>query len=465
MSIALYEKELEWDVCDCLDENAIVTTIGDIEIAPNKLRVKITRDDEYRISCVVSGIVSIDAWRELRAYLEGIPGSDAKYLMLEADYGFLHKVELNNSVISKANSRYIHGEKHKRYIELEMYVGEVVITSIHEPLREKMLVEWYLNGPRNTTKIWNGVTEREYSPQIKRTRKKFNKQFGRIEWPPNGTPSQTSSRRDFMTMEFCGTQIVIAAVPQEYDPNWSDSISIQYPANPNGFVKKDIREVVSEIVGFVFGRQLLCIGESRFDEIGQLVNAKSNNPWGRDTKHVCKAPDLPPVKIPEFNPEELLCKLLHQYNKLKETYGIGDALLYYNVARQMPLGVELPLFAASLELLMHSWFKCNTQGTKGEYLGEKEYRKIIREQLDSIQLKLKDNPYVSRIINKINSAWKMGVNEKYSVFFEELGIQMSTAEQKAIRARNRSAHGGRIDHSRVQKEYRYHNIYRTLITE
>jgi putative hemolysin len=55
----------------------------------------------------------------------------------------------------------------------------------------------------------------------------------------------------------------------------------------------------------------------------------------------------------------------------------------------------------------------------------------------------------------------MGVNERFEVFFDELGLKCSDGELRVIRARNRSAHGGGIGDP--QEALRLSRAYRVLL--
>jgi hypothetical protein len=52
-------------------------------------------------------------------------------------------------------------------------------------------------------------------------------------------------------------------------------------------------------------------------------------------------------------------------------------------------------------------------------------------------------PYGDRIVRRVNGANTMGVNERFEVFLEELGLPIDKGERAVIQARNITAHGGR----------------------
>jgi len=92
-----------------------------------------------------------------------------------------------------------------------------------------------------------------------------------------------------------------------------------------------------------------------------------------------------------------------------------------------------------------------------------EFEKLLKDDLSSIAAKLLGKPYADRIGRRIGNSFQMGVNERFEVFFEELGLKYGPNELRTIKARNASAHGGSKSPLDVQDQVKLGRGYRTLL--
>jgi len=81
-----------------------------------------------------------------------------------------------------------------------------------------------------------------------------------------------SNDYSFIKLEYDNKEIcfIMHAVPDSYNPNWSKKLGIEY-RNLWGIPKSKIREKIGEIVSFLLGRQLIKIGETKFDSKGNPI--------------------------------------------------------------------------------------------------------------------------------------------------------------------------------------------------
>jgi hypothetical protein len=92
-----------------------------------------------------------------------------------------------------------------------------------------------------------------------------------------------------------------------------------------------------------------------------------------------------------------------------------------------------------------------------------DFDKLLESELQSIAAKLDGNLYADRIKRRIGNAFQMGVNERFEIFFAELGLGYGPNEMRAIKARNSSAHGGHSSAPDIQEQVKLGRAYQTLL--
>jgi hypothetical protein len=107
----------------------------------------------------------------------------------------------------------------------------------------------------------------------------------------------------------------------------------------------------------------------------------------------------------------------------------------------MPVGTNLPILAAAMESIMEGWYKYNKSKSQGAYIKDDEFKVLLKDEIDSIRIKLKDMPYGDKVVKAILRTNKFGIMERYRVFFEEIGLSIDDNEWKAISGRHKFVHG------------------------
>ena len=279
------------------------------------------------------------------------------------------------------------------------------------------LTEWYINGPKVLEEI----------------------------------PGTTSS--DYLRIETDDIQFLIAKVSDGFGPNWpsniSSNIGIEYREDWGRIPDENEREAIRELCSFIFGRQLLIVGHTSYDEDDNIVEEYACNPWGDDPRHRCSKPDRPPI-ITNGHPkaDDLISQLLPPYCELRDRYRLNDALWAYWLARDMPAGIGLPIFAAGVEAMMKKWFKSEKSKSHGVYMTEDEFEEISKNEINNIKTKLRSNysdklneQDCDKIVDYLEKGFHRGVTAQFKVFFDEINLAIYGNEWKAINARHDVAHG------------------------
>lgn len=368
------------------------------------------------------------------------------------------------------------------------------------------LTEWYINGPKSN-RVFRNSTTRKMSKTILRERLAHNDEKIHSIEVSGEDPCYTSC--DYLRIETGDLQFLIAKAPEGIGPNWSSNIGIEYRKDWGRIPNENEREKIRELCSFVFGRQLLIVGHTSYDEDDNIVEEYACNPWGNDPRHRCSKPDMPPITIERrTNADDLISQLLPPYCKLRDDYHLNHALWLYWLARDMPAGMGLPFLAASVEAIMDVWFEpknknidmylfswddvpgndneklvkflvnyYNTGWAKGAeteicksddgktihiYKDENLAKMMINEKRGKLTLKISDcrthdlkvkNLKVKKENGKLNVYKPPGVKKRFNTFFDKNDLVLDDREQDAIDARHVVAHGGFVIASDLEMRY------------
>jgi len=361
---------LEWEV---LQEPIIIPEVDNKkELPEGQKKIVITRDESYNLRAVLStegdhkfftkGIFAIKPFT--------IAGSDF--------YGRRYTLE---------SCRYVGYKRGGRLYEVDLSVRGLKIRPETET-DGVWLTEWQLNGPKSN-RVFRNSTTRKMSKTILRERLAHNDEKIHSIEVSGEDPCCTSC--DYLRIETGDLQFLIAKAPGGIGPNWSSNIGIEYRKDWGRIPNENEREKIRELCSFVFGRQLLIVGHTSYDEDDNIVEEYACNPWGNDPRHRCSKPDVPPIRIDGHSKaDDLITQLLPPYCKLRDHYHLNHALWTYWVARDMPVGIGLTTFAAGVEAIMNGWFESEMSefDRNRVYVAMDEFKELFRAELSGVESKL-----------------------------------------------------------------------------
>ncbi|MFC7677512.1 hypothetical protein [Paenibacillus sp. GCM10028914] len=325
-------------------------------------------------------------------------------------------------------------EQYTTQYQAELRVFEVEKKTSTES-EANSLTEWFLNGP-NQDFLFCRSTERVYSEKYHLERSELkNKEI-------NG--ESVSHDRDYLLVELTDFKFIIQQVPKELGPKWSNNIGIEYRKEFGRIPNESEREGISEIVSFIFGKHLLKVGYTEYDENGYLLKQISQNPWGNNVVSKCRNSGSYPIKIDNYDSwgraETLLSELVPKYLEYREELNLKNALWSFWISDDVPVGTNIPIIANALEILKKGWFKSNKSKTKGVYLPKSQFDQLLNESFEEIERKLSGLEYADRMLRRMKGSFNMGVNESLDFFFDEIGLPIGDVDKKAIAARNAMIH-------------------------
>lgn len=427
-------RDLEWEA---LHEPIDIVNIHNTSYLPDGTKkISITRDESYKIKANIFGVST--NFTDNREDSETIPGKLISTFDIE---GYLS----NTSIVCRLKDCFISGMKHNyknegsyfsRSFEGGLRVNEVCLKSLSD--RETAwLSEWYISGPSNESLFFFRGTERVHSKNYSRLRHGIDQNKKDFY-----SCLQSVSSRDYAFIETNGIKFIISRVPKQLGPKWSNNYSIEY-RKEWGIPTLEVRKRISEIVSFILGKQLLCVGFSEYDEQGYFVKKVAMSPWGNNVIHASKQPELPPIHFDHGRMglfEKVLSDLIPQYLNLCEELDLSAVLWRYWVSKNQPIGIGLPILHSGVEILAKAWAKSNMSKRKGIYLPKEDYEKLLGPEYEIIKNRLLFTEYGNRMVSKISRANEMSQNEMLHSFFDEICLPIGIHENNALRARNKMTH-------------------------
>lgn len=419
---------LEWEV---LNKSINITSVIDQPNLPKgKKEILIERDEEYNLKAIM--YFKDPNFKLDTKLLSGTLGSFEKTYDIDVLDSTGVSYTLESSLITDAKK-----SEHKGKVKcLSTILLQGVKIKYKNDNDGTHLIEWYLNGPKD--EIFHKTTNRKVSKNYFRER--IESKGNKIDSIKIESESFSAST-DFLRVNTDKVQFIIGKVPHKIGPDWSSNIGIEYRKQWGKIPEKIEREQISEISSFIFGRQILLIGYTIYDDDENLVEAYVRSPWGRSARSFCSQHDWPPINIIQGKTDQIINTLLQKYCEISEPLCLKEALWNYWISRQMPVGSSLPILAAGLETIINQWYKWKKTKSKGVYLEKENYIALLNEDLNHIESKLLGTPDGKKIMNNILTANEFGITERYKVFFNEMEMQVKQKEWDAINGRHSFVHG------------------------
>lgn len=471
-----YFAYLEWEF---LEEPIITRKINPTKKLPKgDKEIKIFRDDQYKLCGLIRGKEdnSFFFGRDI-----GKPGESVDQFNISgSENGGYIKYSIQHCYLRELRA-FNKGKDTSWEVDINMF-------SINRKYKNEnefnTSINWYINGPSKY--IFCHSTKRDSTITY------FRERFSEKDKTFNSLKSKDmiihSTDIDFIKIDVLEYPFLIIYVPKKYGPIWSNNIGIEYCKNWGKIPDEEERKIISELCSYIFGRQLLYVGHSIFDNENCLIEEYACNPWGNYPRSLCSLPDMPPIRIDKpicgSKSENLINQLLPSYFTYREPYNLKNALWFFWFAQSMPVDASLSLYFSALEAIMNGWFKSDKSKSKGKFLKEKEFKSIFKEELESIKKKLENKE--KEIKDKFNSFEEkinidfiyngirkrlqfindMGVMDRFNQFFNEINLKVGNKEWDAIRARHSIAHGrASTKDEDIDKFFTHSMIFVTLLNK
>lgn len=426
---------LEWDV---LREPITISKVDDrTEIPKGEKKITINRDEDYNLRATL--YFEDFAFGEVLRQPSAVAGSFHEGFDIQGSRSESIFYTLESCLIGTTTFHMMpEGQDSRMHTAILNFKG---LRMRHKNEKEGThLTEWYLNGPN--ADVFCRVTDRKVLSRFFRDRFAKNDKIDSIEISRDAW----SGGVDFLKINVGDLQFLISRVPHGLGPSWSSNIGIEYRKRWGRIPDTQERESIEELCSFIFGRQLLSVGYTVYDQNENIMEGYAHDPWGKSAKSFCSKPDKPPIRISnsaEGRAEDIISQLLPAYCKLSKPLRLKEALWNYWVSRDVPIGTNLSMLAAAAESIINGWFEYKSE-SHGVYMEKEEFEALFKEEIEAIRRKLesiRNKPYTDGILKKIMDANIIGIMERYRIFFEKIDLPIDSNEWKAIDERHKFVHG------------------------
>jgi len=338
--------------------------------------------------------------------------------------------------------------------------GTVIFDSLDIEFLEKKSIEsndirydWFICN--KITPHFQRTTTRQLKPIQKKIRRNIDDYDNSIE-----SLIRSSSSKDYCQIKTLDFKFIISKVPSKFLNGNTEGLCFEFRENINE-IDSNLITGVKSFVSFLLGTEIHHIGYSiTNDEKLKASHIKSLN---RNISEIV----MPPIK---FNLKYewgdfsfLVNQYLPKYLDLRESLSLDISLSKYWIAKNLPIGTNLPVLASALETIAGKYLKINNLN-QSEYLSQEDFLELIKKEKLILEEKLKSVEGVQIMLNKILGAFRKGANEKMNIFFQSIGLNVGTSEKKAINLRNKMAHSSK-DYNvnkNVFNDLVFSRIYETL---
>lgn len=424
----------EWEVLDAEKCTHLIFENGLYNL-PTDCTITFSRDNQYDIKATISGVAH--SKKELEPNEPEIGGtfvSRENIIAYSPDCIFKYKIF--GVAISSIKSSPFRFEG-KMLISFEANLLLDRIEKKHDNYEYNLggLTEWFISS--RIQLFYPRGTSREIKKRYVRSRNSIDEEVFNSAGGSKGTSN------DFFLVKTPEYDFIVGQVEESYGPSWAHKMCIEYRTSFKKVPNEREREAIREFISFILGAHLLKIGESVYDTSNNLVSQMYMHPWGSNVVSKCSGSALSPVAISRHTDwgqiEIIANSLIPQYLNLRSKLGLKGTIWKFWLAKDSPVGTNLPILSSALENLADKILKDHPE-KKHYYISYKDFNDLIKDELDSIKSKIASNSNHERILNRIRKAAERGGNEKLDMMFEILELPIGDLECKAIKARNSMAH-------------------------
>lgn len=455
-----YLEHIEWEA---LNTPCEIDDVDQSDNIPQKAdKIRLWRNELYKLNASISGTSNIsDRYKPIE---DSTPGKRIVPFVVK---GYSHhrtrEYELDQCYIGAINKKMPNEGMYK--YEADLHVHGINIKSNND-LDIDWLTDWYLNGSGDI--LYPRSTERKTSNKYERKRDSIDEKTGQY----NGGYVEAYSR-DYALVQADKIKFLVTHVPKGIGPTWSDNIGIEYRKSFGEIPKEEERKCISEIISFIIGRHLILVGSTEYNVDGFPLRQIALSPWYSNAMHICQKPDYAPIDLSfkdrEWNKiERILGSIIPTYLKLREELNLTHALWRYWISKDSPIGANLPILAAGIEMIAQAWFLSKESKIKGVYMDKDKYDELLKDEIENISDKLSKVNNGEKMLNKIKNAYNLGSNDRLLLFINEIGLKIGAVEESAIKARNLMAHGyvpkdDREWDEMIQKTYVYDTLFNRVV--
>lgn len=461
-----FQQHLEWESIQWEIEITHLNSLKKNYNIPKDAVLRVFRDDEYKLDGILTGTVTNQ--NDLEYKIDGKHPEAGQLQKGDSIVGYDVQGNLEyklESFFLKSFNYSFSGLPPNINFKSEISISSFQEQWIEDNRKPDTILDFYLTG--KISLLFPRATDRAKEEKYSKSRHRIDPE---VKEPEYISAKIHGPSRDYFFIETDEFNFIVQKVNSRFLPKWGNGIQIEYRTEFKSIPDNEAREAIAEIVGFVLGTHFLKIGESHLDANKNVVFKRAVNPWGDNVISKCESLAIPPIDLSDFNDwnkiERALIKIVPKYLNHRNDYGLSDVLWKYWIANELAIGTNLPVLSSSLESLSENYIEIKNLIKSYPKVEKKQYKELVRPELESLTEKLTSYDFSKRILDKIRNPYNIGIGEKLKLFFDDLELHFGndSVENKALKARNKMTHSSLEDSEEERLKYiKLSKAYKSLV--
>jgi hypothetical protein len=250
--------------------------------------------------------------------------------------------------------------------------------------------------------------------------------------------------------------LLIGQVPEEIASSDYKPGFIEF-SNLNDYIpSEDAKRIILAALSFTLGRQIASVGSTSLAKDGDRVSYSTRAVRLLGEQSAYRQPSNPPTPLclPHYEglegilDEEKVSEVISAVASTMEELKLEYPLLLVGLAQNSPVDVRAAHLGAAIESIRDSYCENHLET---ELLPKSAWKAIMKKPLidafdkakTNLEPMLQDSSEMKILRSKLEQLNIKSSNMKYNEFFELISLKIGAVEQKAMRERNKPAHGNR----------------------
>ncbi len=250
--------------------------------------------------------------------------------------------------------------------------------------------------------------------------------------------------------------LLIGQVPEEIASSDYKPGFIEFSNLNDSIPSEDVKRIILAALSFTLGRQIASVGSTSLAKDGDRVSYSTKAVRLLGEQSAYRQPSNPPTPLclPQYEglegilDEKKVSEVISAVATRMEELKLEYPLLLVWLGQNSPVDVRAAHLGAAIESLRDSYSENHLET---ELLPKSAWNAIMKKPLidafdkakTNLEPMLQNSSEMKILRSKLDQLNIKSSNMKYNEFFELISLKIGEVEQKALRERNKPAHGNR----------------------
>ena len=309
----------------------------------------------------------------------------------------------------------------------------------------KFIIEWVANIENNNEAMWPDIVTDEIKTSRKRTLSGDKEPI-----TISSISKSSNSKKNCIKLQIDGINFHIGTCASV------DIDSSKFPGFIlySDIVSEEIRRKIRGAASFVFGKPIIYLGETSFNQKWEAIYFKAVSPNSMNGKAFSlHGMPLSPLKKPsEINMNnKMVSKMIEEFYRKHDDYDLLHISWLYWYACISPAHIAASQFGATLEAILRAYVEKHKSSFKKCLLDEANWMMIKNELMGVLSKIIDETSDIKEakevLKNKIENLNHSPQSQITKQFFKLINLELTKNEEKVFKQRNKSAHGGKTANS------------------